>query len=556
MLHARREDPQQIFITGPGARVPDAWDPHLTVDDLVRRGLLDTSRLDPLYAKGVLHALGERMAHHPQFGDALAAVQVWDELGSAGSAVGTSGSALVGGFVLDAAAADLGRVLLGAVGLQVHGQRDPFTIAHHESAHALTSILLKVDGIDQVVAAIVSAAFHLPTPLQSLRDLTDDHRLAIAEQIGSYGATGAYDDRGRVIASDPAAGRSSPTSLLSELCAEAYTFATAENRASLPLVRGVADLLDAVTGRGAPLAEVINQDLHRNLAANRYIERTRPGALREVLALAPPALRAALESDPDFRWEQENPQEPPAWMLDEVVATTGFDREDCKRHLMDAPDMLHLIHGDPMGNGCITSPHWHGTMMEIARRNPSRLTDAAQAAVREQLGPVVERICADLRAMPLPRFESPLYRIAPTGRIERIEEPRPQRHPRELVAAWRQWARTVDLESIEALPPSWSDSEKDGLRSALRQAVADRASALEQQHGLGSPNQEARRARRRATRAHALQSSHPAEAVDRSAASAEVAGGGTSLQPASAPTRGNRSEQRARRRGSLGIGGS
>lgn len=563
-----------VMATGRGVRVPDAWDRSVTFDDLVAKGLVQIDALEPLLRKGLRGAVDERLQGYPQFADAIAVVIAVPDGGiplPAGSSLPhLRPRDVTSGFVISGSATTR-KLLLEAFtdegfnGLRV---RDPFTLFHHEAAHALDAQLLKIPGIDGMVAEVVSAALHRDPPHSSLAQLTLEDRLAIADQIGSYGATGAYDVQGAAVGLDEhgVAGEASWWSILNELCAEACARDAPENRRDLPIVRGIGELMDAVLGRSSPVAKLLNDDAHRSLAVVSYVERTRPAALDELLVpfssrwepdQARDALErervSALQTDPDFRWELQNPHEPPAWMLDELVEVTGSDRAASRAALMYAGKSVlrGCTHGAQVPQGLCTGPAsggagarscaWHEATSTLLQRSPMVLSPAVAAAVAREVRGIVDRICAELRAAPLPDVSHSVHRVT---HDRRIAAPR-----------WTQQRALERLEQLRGAPdvggigrlPGWSEAEKGALRNELEQGIAafrgrsvapvdldEGNGAAQRGNGVSGSARSARRVRRTGTAASSspsvredagprAEATHP---VDRSATAPARAGEG------------------------------
>lgn len=349
----------------------------------------------------------------------------------------------------------------------------------------MTEVLQALD-LDRLLSKIVTAALHRVVPLESLADLTLDDRLAIAEQVEQYGATGAEDRDGASLGTgeDGMMTSASALSLQHELCAEVYALDTPENRRRLPIVAGIGALMDAVLQRGSPIAEKVNRDLHRSLAVETYLGRTRPEAVRQLQRAAAAAgddevgrSRAALLADADFAWELANPQEPPTWMLDELEAASGADRDASRRLLMEAPWDALVRRCDPTDpdRPCATSAPgasvcaWHLALWDVARRRSWSLSPAVANAVLPEIEAVVDEICADLIARPLPDLGEPLFRATYWGGIGyRLVG----RSGDELVEYLDQCRTSADLACLARLPPEWSSADREALRQGLRDFFA------------------------------------------------------------------------------------
>lgn len=457
-----------LLVTGPGARVAETWDPSSSTATLDDHGLIDLDALEPLNRKGLLTAIDARMASHPTAGDAgtalvardLGAISMEGDYGAARVPSAVEG---IGGIIVPTIST-LPNHLLATYAHERIGPwapRDPFTLYHHEAAHALTSVLTNLRRIDVALASIIAAALHREE-LPNLTIIGSEERLGIAQQISPYAATGGYDEHGDLIDTDRPAARPDWGSLLAEMCAEAYARDTPSNRERLPLVRGICQFLDAVLGRDSPIAQAINTERHRTLAIATYLRRTRPAAVRDLRAVELGLPPSSLENDADLHWELENPQRPPAWLLQSLSSSTGFSADDCAQRLMHTP-LYELAATDPSGRPAGAGEAWHNAMSDLLWKRldafirvPGFQLDAAVEAATED-------ICAALRAATLPALGPNPYAMDHNGHIVVSATGRRHRElpPHEYLAL----ATTGNLASFEGLPPTWLPAEIERLRT-------------------------------------------------------------------------------------------
>lgn len=479
MIHLVR-DPDGVpgtLITGPAARFDDRWDRDLTPDHLEARGLVWLDALEPLQRKAALVAARQRMERYPCFSDArmpiLAAPADHIDAPTSGAVFiehGVPGGGGAVGLPSDVQLRDLIASEMDDA-RAAHEPRDLFATHHHEMAHPLTIVLGRLPGGEEAVANVLSAALHREPPLTSLDDLTPADRLLIAQQVGEYAATATItgaDDDPLPVGEDGMA-RYDAERTLNELCAEVAAYDTPANRALLPVVRGIGELLDALFGRASPLAEDLNQALFEAESLRSYLWRTRPAAVALFASGSesswPPANwhydADGLRDDPDLRWERENPHAPPPWLLDHLASLTGFERPAIAHHLMHAP-FPALTGTDPLGNEVRDGSAWSKAGPYL-RDAIARTTPSVGAAIEQRLRSEVERICETLRSMPPPPRPpaAAAYFVTHDGRID-LREERHRATDERLARVAERLPRT--LRDIDALPGDWTPEEREALR--------------------------------------------------------------------------------------------
>jgi hypothetical protein len=320
------------LVTGPGARVPDQWDPDPTVGKLHERGLVDLPSLDPLAVKALLAAVQERMDRFPLYSDAMSCLLSGPLFGGRRRLFGVVANPLspLGepglhspGLVLDEekfSSEMLGDTLLHLNSRMLHGQYahgpDPLMlVARHETFHMLTLLFARLPHVQDFLERAVGHA--IGNPDFTFDDPTVEDRQHLAEQLCLYAAEGVaedHDEHGNVL--------HWPVSLFHEMGAEALRSGHELNDEASPSAVAWITVAGLLLEKGGDLATEVNRQLFEQMATNNYLTRTRPRALKDALGqgwftpedyYSPVTLDPA--DDPDLRWELDNPHEPPEFLV-------------------------------------------------------------------------------------------------------------------------------------------------------------------------------------------------------------------------------------------------
>lgn len=353
MLHVT-DDGSACLVTGPAARLPPHPIARPCLRQMERRGIVDLSGTHPVLRQAIRHAFDRRrlLLHLPI--DGLVPLVAYDHpdptFGFARHAATLSRPELPDlprgiVFTRDAfAPTAIGRSTTMAWRNSAMGSlapsRNPIQrIADHEMAHAVVSLLTLLPGAVEALERRVALAIGVPGYRFAS---AAPHALAeIAAQVGRYGAHGALGPQG---ADDPRP--------FDEQGAEALHLVFEYGRSAPPISRAWLSVALACFAADDPLARQLGRGLYDGTTINHYLERSSPRAV----ARAAEEWGPALQHDPHFAWEQENPLPPSDDALTFALAAldvpdTEQHRERLRKDLIEGKELdaleTTLCHFDP-----------------------------------------------------------------------------------------------------------------------------------------------------------------------------------------------------------------